>query len=265
MFRQPEIQDLARNQFDTWSGQAGRQLPTPEMPRSMPGPVSWAAPRMSEATGQIPYAIGSSLPNMAGDRAVLRPLGNFLSTLGYSPAKSLLYGLLAGGAAGAGVGFLNPRHSMLGSALLGAGIGGAGAYGLSSLMQGNMNAKRRAWKEERMRSKMASSSGGALDEVARRLAADYSLSGGQKSLLIQMLESVSGHQAEALASALRFAGGASVGMLVARFLLGLGMGGSALMGILGGTGALAMLGGGQNAYGQTPTLGADVFGRQRMV
>ena len=118
----------------------------------------------------------------------------------------------------------------------------------------------RPWSEKR-----ANYATSAPDQtIQQKLMSDASMSYTDKSMLMQQLRQLSAQQKEQLANVIGPALGAGIGVLIARYLLKLGIGGTAMLALIGGA-AGAQFSGPRNTYGQRADTTQDVFGRPRYV
>ena len=86
-----------------------------------------------------------------------------------------------------------------------------------------------------------------------------------KSEVLRILQQLDPRRLSEVHSLVRASAGAGIAFLLARYLLGLGMGGSTLMALIGG-GLGAMSGGAAiNAFGQRSDPTRNVFGEHRLV
>jgi hypothetical protein len=200
----------------------------------------------SQSTGN---QIGQSIQSALGD-----PNNRFkqLARHGALPAGAALG---AGGAAvGYGVGSIlellqqgqGPNWSKLLAALLGIGGAGLGAYA------------------GRNHTKQASFMGDPKRDLVKLLESDLSMSFSDKAQLMLVLQGVQTQQATKILSMLRGAAGAGVGALIAKHLLGMGLGGQILLGLVGGK-LGSNFGTGRkfsnNALGERTNPGYNAFGQ----
>lgn len=212
------------------------------------------------------YQLGAQLPELAERHAVLAPFGRYLQSMGsddHGPAA--LIGALMGGAAGAGLGYLRGSNPLL------WGLGGAAAGGLGSYLIGNAVSKHRRSLESKQAAWYAmDDEGGAngseeMMDIQAKLFQDYSASSQVKAELIRLLQSLDPRQLERVHSLVRGAIGGGAAFLVAKYLLGLGLGTSTLMGLIGG--GMGMMSGQRpmNAFGQRVDTQRNIFGQNRVI
>jgi pimeloyl-ACP methyl ester carboxylesterase len=216
------------------------------------------------------YQIGSHAPDYAPSQA-LRPVGQFLTSLGTdTPAATLMGGAL-GGAVGAGTALLRGR-GLVRSMLLGALAGGGGSYGLSRVLAARE--QRRAEEGARYGQALAKRSfyamaedgeSAALSLVQARLFQDPAVPPAQKAALLTAVQQMPPEQVRALSELVRSAMGASIGYLVARFLTQWGAGGRAAAALAGGFLGWRLGGNPSNVYGQRVDTQRDVFGNRRLL
>lgn len=200
----------------------------------------------SQSTG---HSIGKSIQSALGD-----PNNRFkrLARHGALPAGAALG---AGGAAlGYGAGSLlellqggrGVNWSKILAILLGLGGAGLGAYA------------------GRNHTKQASFMGNPKQDLIRMLESDSSMSFSDKAQLMLVLQGLQVSQASQILRMLKGAAGAGVGALIAKHLLGFGLGGQILLGIIGGRVGSGM---GQsnrfshNALGERTRPGYNAFGQ----
>lgn len=245
--------------------------------------------RFTEGVGSIQYPRGTPIGYQAGQsmydalehKQFLKPLGNYMSTLGRDSGRSALIAALALGAGGAGFGALTGRNPVTWG-LAGAGVGALGGYGASQLVSSlanrrrqlahqnvtSMNSEMKRQQEETENPPFKTAAyygeGDAMTYIQSHLFADPSMGLQDKAALISSLQSVPPQQLSSLASIIRMAGGAAVGYLVSRFLLNLGSTGQ-LVGSLAGGVVGSMMGNRlpMNAFGDRVDTQHDLFGRQR--
>lgn len=220
--------------------------------------------------GNVGYQVGTHLPDVVGDRKLLRPLGSYLNNLGTNSGAAALGGAAIGGVAGMGYGMLTGRKP-LNSALAGAAIGGAGSLGLSKFWEYKLReqATNRAKERHLMFAKKSfyaeNDQADPMQFVQARLFADQGMTSSQKSMIMQLLPSLQPDQASQLAQMLRGAGGAGVGYAIARFLLNLGVGGQVLSSIVGGLAGMRFGGLPTNSFGNRVNTQFDPFGQRRLL
>ena len=261
LWNNPEVQKLMTNPSASFQ-QMGLMVP-----RQTAG---WS-PSPASPWGQPGYRVGDWMGAAIEDKQLLKPVGSYMTALNSNPRMAALMSALGLGALGAGYGMMTNRDPLLWGGI-GAGVGAAGGYGLSSLMQYmEQQRNRRHLQEEQYLKKYGFYVSNGEDPktyIQSRLFADPSLDPSTKSQLILNVQQLPPDQLVSLAGLLRTAVGAGVGYLISRFLLNLGPVGK---GISAGVGGLlgAMLGRGRNT--QTNVFGEDVdtrfdpFGRPRLV
>jgi hypothetical protein len=216
----------------------------------------------------IGYQAGRSLPDFAMRKGMLRPLRPLIDSLGTNNVGSGLLGAAAGGVIGAGAA-LAGGGSVGRGALVGAGTGMAGML-LASLYAQNRLRNTRFYQEPRpaepWRDKVAFYAGtpDGSQAIMQKLMSDYSLSSADKSTLQREVGKLNHSQLGELSRVVGGAVGAGIGALIARYLLKMGVGGTALLAIAGAAigGQFSSL---RNAYGQRSDPGHDMFGQPRFV
>jgi hypothetical protein len=215
----------------------------------------------------IGYQTGRTLPDFAMRKGMLRPLRHLVDNLGTNHIGAGAAGAVVGGALGAGSAMFS-GGSVGRGAVAGAGAGMAGMllaslYARNRLQQGQafqLPRPEQPWREKRAYYATSDSD----QSLQQKLMSDASMSYTDKSMLMQQLRQLSAQQKEQLANAIGPALGAGIGVLIARYLLKLGIGGTAMLALIGGA-AGAQFGGTRNAYGQRANTAQDVFGRPRYV
>ncbi len=235
----------------------------------------------------ITHEAGTNLYDWMSNKHFLKPVGDYVSSLGQNSGRSAMMTALALGLGGAGFGLLTGRNPLAWGAL-GAGAGGLAGYGMSELSKAMTNRKylraQRAmagneWDQKRLKlneeaAKMSSTKKayyGMNDQnpiayIQSRIFADSGMASPDKTLLLSSVQNLSPQGAMTLADVLRTAGGAAVGLIVSRFLLNMGGFGQAMFSAAGGL-AGSMLGSRlpRNAYGEPVDTQHDVFGQPRYV
>ena len=216
----------------------------------------------------IGYQAGRSLPDYAMRKGMLRPLRPLIDSLGTNNVGAGLMGAGIGGVIGAGAS-LAGGGSVGRGALVGAGTGMAGML-LASLYAQNRLHNTRFYQTPRpaepWRDKVAFYAGtpDGSQQILQKLMGDYSLSAMDKNTLSQAVGKLDHSQLSELSQLVGPAVGAGIGALIARYLLKMGAGGTALLAIAG-----AAIGGQfsglRNAYGQKADPGHDMFGQVRFV
>ena len=182
--------------------------------------------------------VGANLASFVERSGAARPFGSYLEFLNKHPGRAAL---LAGGL-GAGVGVAAAKLKGQDPQRLGllGGAAGTSAAALASYLMHRNN-------------KQASFYGGQADSlgfVQSAVSRDPHITYQTKSEIIPALERLDPAQLAELAGMLRVFAGASVGALVGRFLMRLGVFGSGVMGVLGGLVGGGMLGPQRNSIGQ---------------
>jgi len=214
------------------------------------------------------YTAGSTLPNAALNAGLLRPLRPLMDNLGNNHMRAGLMGAGLGAAAGAVTSTVAGGDPTRGAAV-GAGLGGVGSLLLS------MYARRKMLNAPYFQEPLPevphqkSAFYGVMSQdgsdIEDRVMADNSLNYMDKTTLLRF---VNGLNPERKSSLSRFIGpmaGAGVGIAVARFLLKLGIGGTALLAIVGATLGHNLTSGQSNAFGQRVSPMTDMFGQPRYV
>lgn len=223
--------------------------------------------------GGLGYQAGSRAYDMINGKQFLKPLGGFMNRLGHDDFSSILAGAGAGGVIGAGAGIARGSESPGTSAATGAGIGAVGAFLLSKLMAARDN------QESNLHSQFPSNVNGSLKYafyglpggpnpvqfIQTSLFHDMALPPGDKSMLMGLLPNLNVSQAQTLSDSLRGTMGAGAGALIARYLFKLGLGGQALLAMVGGAVGSSFGGLPRNATGQRVNTHYDSLGRQRLV
>jgi len=229
------------------------------------------APSAGTMEAGLPYQLGDMAGSVIEDKQLLKPLGSYLTTLGSNSGLSALLTGLGLGAAGAGYGWLTGRDPLV-TGGIGAGAGALGGYGLSELMQ--YMTRQRQMKHQQRRAEMMKYSYYVLNDqdpvayIQSKLFADSNMDSATKSRMAIAIQQLPPDQLFSLSNLLQTAAGASVGYLIARFLLNLGGVGQ---GISAGIGGLvgAMMGRGsslpRNAFGQEVDTSTDPFGNRRLI
>jgi len=241
----------------------------------------------------ITHEAGANLYDWMSNKHFLKPIGNYISSLGQDSGRSAMMTALALGLGGAGFGLLIGRNPLTWGAM-GAGAGGLAGYGMSELSKSLAHRKflraQRAmagadWNQKRLKlndeaaklneeTKMGSrkqayygmNGQDPMAYIQSRIFADHTMAPPDKTLLLSSVQNLSPQGAMSLADLLRTAGGAAVGLLVSRFLLNMGGFGQAVFSAAGGL-AGSMLGSRlpRNAFGEPVDTQHDVFGGSRYV
>lgn len=199
------------------------------------------APDAHPMYSSLTYQGGGMLADQAAyGKPRLKALGNWGSDFGNNHMMAAGKGALLGALLGAGIGQWRNKQPGVGAAI-GAGAGGLAAGGLSYL------AKR-------------SSSG--IDHITQLIEVDFSLPQQAKSMLVRALSGLNTNQANSLSDLIRSSLGASVGLVVARYLLGLGLIGTAALSALGGAIVYGLGQQGRNAMGERMHPELDNLGRR---
>jgi hypothetical protein len=223
--------------------------------RPTPGTREWT----------IGYQAGKTLPSWAIGKGMLRPLRYGLDSLGTNHLAAGATGAIVGGLAGAGSALVSGGNIGRGT-LTGAGTGLAGML-LASMYARNRLANTPAYQLPRPARPWEEKRAFASDPtmvIQQKLMSDGSLSYSDKSIILQQINQLDAGQKSHLADVLRTAMGAGIGVLIARYLLKFGIGGTALLGIIGGAVGSQYFGN-RNAYGQRMDTSSDPFGRARYV
>lgn len=206
------------------------------------------APFSPEST--LSYQGGQSLVNLAQSRPWLAPVGDFVSGAADNPLRAGLAGALAGSLGGALLGGLRG-----GDITTSAALGGLGGGTLSALLGALMRSRQNTEAQKNLRTfgKIAS----AVPSGIKSKLESANLPWSTKAQLSEMVSQLDPELQNQLSRLLSTVTGASVAMLIAKFLLGAGFNSSILMGLIGGGIGYAM--GGRN---QPST---DLFGNRRLV
>jgi hypothetical protein len=208
--------------------------------------LDWNDPRWSnqtwnEDTGTWTQnkTFAESLGNMAGSLAskgfVQKPIGFLLDSLVNSPVRSGLIGM-------GGLGLMGYGGSKLFNWLSGkrgrkvSPTRAGGLTGLIGLLTG-VGLNRYAESQKTASFDKTAFMNSMLDpsyEIKAQLARDYTLSFNEKEELAKKVDNLDPQEASQLANILSSAGGAAIGMIIAKFLLKLGFGGQILMAVAGG-------------------------------
>ncbi len=227
------------------------------------------APVYGSPQGSWPYQLGSRSADFLSGTRALRPLGNFATGLGRDHVSSALLGGAAGAAFGLGSGLAQGSEHPLARTLAGAGLGATGTLLLSKLMEYRDGQEQALTGKPVPRFKYSfyGLPGGPnpVQFIQSSLFQDMTLAPGDKSMLMGLLPNLNMSQTQGLSEALRGTAGAGAGALIARYLFKLGMGGQALMALVGGAMGSAMGGSPRNAFGQRVNTHYDSMGRQRLV
>jgi hypothetical protein len=177
----------------------------------------------------------------AGGKLFATPAKYWFNSMVENPYKGALIGGLGTGLAGLGVGGL---MSLFGSkispwklALLAGSLGAAGSLGGGTIA--NMN--------DPARKKQASFLLGPDQEIVAEIARDYTLTSSDKQELARYVDMLPENKKLQLASMLKGATGSTIGVLVARYLMKMGIVGQIVMALAGG-----MMG--MNAFGPDSAL-----------
>jgi hypothetical protein len=246
MLRQPEIQNWIRQRLSGGLNAAQGDMGSP--PDVMMG--------TDLARGNFGYHLGTRLPEVA-ELPLARPVGNWLTNVAYHPGRAILGGTALGGLVGAGFGAMT-RRDPLHTALLGAVLGGAGsgvASGLTHLL--NPPVKRAFYAQDE--------NSNPLQFIQAQLFGDRGMGSAEKASLMQSVGQLSPAQLQTLTQMLRTGVGASVGLLIARYLLRLGFTGSLLLALAGGALGSRMGRSPANAFGDRPDREFNPFGQRRLL
>ena len=238
--------------------------------RSQPGlssPLTYI-PTPGSQRWSLGYAAGSTIPNAALNAGVLRPLRPIINNLGTNHLRSGLTGAGIGAVAGAGLSTLAGGDPTRG-AVTGAGVGGLGML-LMSMYARNRMSKMPMYQEPlpdvpRAKSAFYSLSTEADSDIEDRVMEDGNLSYMDKSTLLRFVNQLSPDRKASLSRLIGPIAGAGVGAAIARYLLQAGIGGTALLGIVGAVVGGNMTRGQGNAFGQRVDTSRDVFGQKRYI
>jgi hypothetical protein len=231
------------------------------------GPISYMpTPGTKEWT--IGYQAGRTLPNAAISRGMLHPLRPIIDNLGTSNGASALAGAGIGGALGAGASLLNGGNVGRGTAV-GAGMGATGMLLLSLFAQNRL--KNTRWSQAplppqpgRVKEAFYAVQPEATQDIQSKVMQDGALAYMDKTTLLQYVNQLSVDQKMNLSRLIGPAAGAGIGAVIARYLLGLGIGGTALLALTGAA-VGRQFSGTHNAYGQSVDTRHDMFGQPRFV
>lgn len=239
----PAAQALLHKYVGTQVPGAGLPVSAPEM-LAIPGTLE----------GSLEYQLGTKVPQLLQGKQSLEPVADWMDNSERNPLRSGMFGALAGAAGGAGLGVLLGRDPQTSALLGGAGVGGA-----SWLLGTLLNMQRRKLREKQM-GKQASfygnSSADPSSYISSRIALDPKLGFSEKTQLSGMINKLSDGQTQELAKLLRAAGGATIGALIAKYLLRLGLTGTVLGAILGGA---------VGSQWGNKSIDRDVFGNARLI
>jgi hypothetical protein len=277
IFTDPEVQKFIEQQTGV--------NPIESLRRTLPASIS--PPSVGQAVypigTPIGFQAGQSLYDAIGNKQFLKPVGNWLSNIGTNSGGSAAATALALGLGGAGFGLLTGRNPVSWG-LAGAGAGALAGYGLSELSKSmtakrhqrslsnlamrQMDAQRRQRNEETMPkvSYYGMQEENPMSYIQSRMFSDPSLGSSEKAMLMSSLQVLPRESATTLADILRTVGGASVGYIIAKFILNLGgMGqtiGAAAGGLLGASMGSHLP---VNKLGERVDTQYDLFGRRRFV
>lgn len=231
------------------------------------GPISYN-PSVGTKEWTLGYQAGSTLPNMAQQRGLLRPLRPIIDNLGTNTGASALTGAGLGGALGAGKALMTGGDVGKNTAV-GAGLGAAGMLLLSAFAKNRLNNTQ--WSQTalpeppgRVKSSFYVAQSSATADLRNKLMQDSALGNADKTTLLNYVSQLSDNQKQDLSRLIGPVAGAGLGIVIARYLLGLGFGGTALLAIIGGAVGNS-LAGSRDAYGQRIDTGHDMFGQARFV
>ena len=197
--------------------------------------------------------LGAGLPGAIDRSGALRPIGAYMEFLHNHPGRAALLGAGLGTGAGALAGAVtgrDPSKTSLVGLMAGGGLAGLASY----LMQRNLSMAKQSSMLD---------GGDSLGFLQSRLMGDPGMSFQQKSALIPALEQLDHAQLRELVSLIKLAAGAGIGMLISRYLMGLGLIGTGIGGLLGGIVGSGLLGPSRNAIGQAQDRRRDIFGQAR--
>lgn len=247
-----EISSRVRSTFQPASPSSREFSYVPE-----PGTKEWS----------IGYNAGRSVADPIINHQMLRPLGSIVNNLGVSHLDSGLTGAAIGGAIGAGSGLLGGGN-VGGRAATGAAMGGSAMLLLSLLARNRMNNTsfyQRPLSTPPGRVKASFYMGGSDSDVQSKVMGDNSLDPVDKTTLLHFVKQLAPDRKAELQHLIGTVSGAGVGLVIARFLLGLGIGGTALLSLVGAGVGRVMSGGSRNAFGRSVDTKRDLFGQARFV
>ena len=257
IFTNPEVQKLMHQQgFDpsTALRSIGLVAPTADVMR-MPG----------DGTSNVTYRLGEGIGAMAENKKLMAPIGKAVDTVANSAPGTAAMGAIVGGLGGAAFGAGTDRNPLL-FGLLGAGLGGAGGYGISKLIQMMTEKRRQRDLELSKRAFYVENGQDPMAYIQTKLFSDGATGSNEKAQMLAQLREIPERELFALVDILRMAGGAGAGYIIGKFLMRFGGFGTAVS-----TGLGAMLG---SALGNRPKrnmLGLEVdpsrdfFGNPRLV
>lgn len=224
-----------------------------------PSPAPW------DPEGSFARRIGSAGRSFAGSSLLFGPVRAFGRAVEENPYRAAL---MAFGAAGVPAFLFNylraRRHGeespmkrgLFSAALLGGGAAlGAGLF--SSMYRGQPEM------QAGFRRKAASFAGGPADTIASRLARDHTVPPDLRWKLSRLIDQLPPEEQVRLARLIAATAGAGAAAIVARFLLRLGIGGTALAAIAGAAAGSMFSAPPVNAGGQRYLGGSDFFGNPR--
>ena len=210
-------------------------------------PQMLAIPGTTE--GSLEYQLGAKIPELLQGKQTLKAIPEWIERTDANPLRSGMMGGAAGAGLGALLSVLLQKDPRLG-AMLGAGALGGGSWLAGTLM--NMKRKQLA----KQASFYGNSGSSPESFISNKIALDSGLSFNEKTQLSGLIGQLSDGQTGELAKLLRTITGAGVGLVIAKYLLKLGLGGTILSTIIGG--AIGSRMGGKS-------LSRDVFGNARLI
>jgi hypothetical protein len=231
------------------------------------GPASFI-PSPGTQPWTIGYQAGRTLPDMAVRHQMLRPLRGAINNLGTNNAGAALAGAGIGGAIGAGSALVGGGNVGRRTAV-GAGVGSLGMLLLSLYARNRLNnTQYRQIEPPALPGRVKSSFyavGEGSQEIGSKLLSDSGLSSADKTMLLNYVQRLPNSQKAELAHLIGPAVGAGIGIIIARYLMRLGIGGTAIMALLGAGVGRQITSGPRDAYGHVINTRRDAFGQPRFV
>lgn len=210
---------------------------------------------------------GRSLGDWLPNSILSRPGKWYTNSLYTSPISGALVGSGLSGIVGGSLGYLSghrqrrrygvgvtedPILKAKRYAVLSALLGGIGSYGLGHLVK---------------KSYFVSGATPSKEEILSKIHLDPSLNWGQKSILSNAVSQLSTSQAVDLKRALGTSFGASIGLLVSRYLMKMGIGGQVIATLAGGVIGNTLSGrrDEKDRFGNTINRSTDMYGRSRFI
>jgi hypothetical protein len=213
------------------------------------------------------YTSGSTIPRAAINAGVLRPLRPLADSLGFNHLKTTAIGAAGGALVGGTLNTLaggDPvRGAIAGGAFTGLGSLLASMYARSRMSQTPMHQE--PLPDVPHKRAFYALSSPADDNIEDRVMEDASLSYVDKSTVLRYVNQLSPQRKSELSRMIGPVAGAGVGMAVARYLLQMGIGGTALLGIIGAAIGSGLSRGPLNAFGQHADASLDMFGQHRYI